>query len=373
MRFFLLFLALFLAVSVTTTGAQARKVFPYQYKTDDLPNGLRLVTVPTDYPNLVALYIVVGTGSRNEVEANKSGYAHFFEHLMFRGSENFPAGRFDEVMKKAGASSNAYTSDDRTVYHETFAKEDLDEIMRLEADRFQRLKFTEEQYKTEAGAVLGEYNKNSASPFFKMREVLRETAFRKHTYRHTTMGYLEDIKDYPNQYEYAWQFFNRFYRPENTTIVVVGDVKQPEVLAMVKKYWSDWKRGDYKQEIPSEPAQTEARSKHIDWASATLPIVMVSYRAPAFSETEKDKAALDLLSAIAFGENSELYQKLVKDEEKAVFVTAGAGDNIDPELFTATAQVRDVKDLNYVRDEIIKTYKRFSTEAVQQKKLDETR
>jgi zinc protease len=216
---------------------------------------------------------------------------------------------------------------------------------------------------------LGEYNKNSASPFFKMREVLRETAFRKHTYRHTTMGYLEDIKDYPNQYEYAWQFFNRFYRPENTTIVVVGDVKQPEVLAMVKKYWSDWKRGDYKQEIPAEPAQTEPRSKHIDWASATLPIVMVAYRAPAFSETEKDKAALDLLAAIAFGENSELYQKLVKDEEKAVFVTAGAGYNIDPELFTAMAQVRDVKDLNYVRDEIIKTYKRFSTEAVRRKEI----
>ena len=373
MKFFLLFLTLFLAVSVTTTDAQAHKVFPYQYKTDDLPNGLRVVTVPTDYPNLVALYIVIGTGSRNEVEANKSGYAHFFEHLMFRGSENFPAGRFDEIMKKAGASSNAYTSDDRTVYHETFAKEDLDEIMRLEADRFQKLKFTPEQYKTEAGAVLGEYNKNSANPFFKMHEVLRETAFRKHTYSHTTMGYLADIKDYPNQYDYAWQFFNRFYRPENATIIVVGDVKQPEVLAMVKKYWGEWKRGDYKQEIPAEPAQTEARSKHIEWSSATLPIVTVAYRAPAFSETEKDKAALDLLGEIAFGRNSELYDRLVDKEQKAVFVGAGADNNIDPELFTATAQVRDVKDLNYVRDEIIKTYKRFSTETVPQKQLDEMR
>ncbi len=373
MKFFLLFLTLFLAVSATTTNAQARKVFPYQYKTDDLPNGLRVVTVPTDYPNLVALYIVIGTGSRNEVEANKSGYAHFFEHLMFRGSENFPAGRFDEIMKKAGASSNAYTSDDRTVYHETFAREDLDEIMRLEADRFQKLKFTPEQYKTEAGAVLGEYNKNSASPFFKMNEVLRETAFRKHTYSHTTMGYLADIKDYPNQYDYAWQFFNRFYRPENATIIVVGDVKQTEVLAMVKKYFGDWKRGDYQQEIPKEPAQTEPRSKHIDWTSATLPVVMVAYRAPAFSETEKDKAALDLLGEIAFGRNSELYDRLVDKEQKAVFVSASAENNIDPELFNAYAQVRDVKDLNYVRDEIIKTYKRFSTEAVPQKQLDEMR
>ena len=178
MKLYIILAVLLCAASVINSSAQARKVFPYQYKTDDLPNGLRVVTVPTDYPNLVALYIVVGAGSRNEVEAKKSGYAHFFEHLMFRGSENFPAGQFDEIMKKAGASSNAYTSDDRTVYHETFAKEDLDEVMRLEADRFQRLKFSEEQYKTEAGAVLGEYNKNSASPTFKMYEVMRETAFR---------------------------------------------------------------------------------------------------------------------------------------------------------------------------------------------------
>ncbi len=373
MKFFILFVSLFMAISVVTTNAQTRRVFPYPYQVDDLPNGLRVVTVPTDYPNLVSLYTVVGAGSRNEIEDKKSGYAHFFEHLMFRGSENYPAGRFDEIMKKAGASSNAYTSDDRTVYHETFAKEDLDEIMRLEADRFQHLKFPEEKFKTEAGAVLGEYNKNSASPGFKMYEVLRETAFQKHTYSHTTMGYIADIKDYPNQYDYAWQFFNRFYRPENTTIIVVGDVKQTEVLAMVKKYYSDWKRGDYKQTIPIEPAQTEGRSKHVDFPSNTLPFVMVAYHAPAFSETEKDKAALDLLSAIAFGENSDVYQKLVLKEQKAVFVGADAENHIDPELFNVTAQVKDVNDLNYVRDEIIKTYKRFATELIPQKELDETR
>ena len=107
MKFVLFIFLLIFGVSLTQTSAQTRKVFPYQYKVDDLPNGLRVVTVPTDYPNLVALYTVVGAGSRNEVEDKKSGYAHFFEHLMFRGSENFPAGRFDEIMQKAGASSNA--------------------------------------------------------------------------------------------------------------------------------------------------------------------------------------------------------------------------------------------------------------------------
>lgn len=373
MKILLLFCVLTVAMSVLTVSAQMRKVFPYPYKTDDLPNGLRVVTVPTDYPNLVSLYIVVGSGSRNEIEAGKSGYAHFFEHLMFRGSENFPAGRFDEVMKKAGASSNAYTTDDRTVYHETFAKEDLDAVMRLESDRFQRLKFSEDQFKTEAGAVLGEYNKNSADPTEKMYEVLRETAFKNHTYSHTTMGYIADIKDYPNQYAYAWQFFNRFYRPENTTILVVGDVKQPEVAAAVKKYWGDWKAGDYKQTIPIEPAQTEAKKQHIEWASATLPYVVVAYRAPAFSETDKDKAALDLMSAIAFGSNSDLYQKLVLQEQKVVWVNGGADNHVDPELFMVWSQIKDAKDLDYVRDEIVKTYQKYTKDLIPQKQLDETR
>ncbi|MBA3634641.1 MAG: insulinase family protein [Acidobacteria bacterium] len=373
MKILILFCVLFLAGSVLTTAAQTRKVFPYEYKVNDLPNGLRVVIVPTDYPNLVSLYTVVQAGSRNEVEENKSGYAHFFEHLMFRGSANYPAGSFDRIMKKAGASSNAYTSDDRTVYHETFAKEDLDEILGLEADRFKNLKFSVEQFKTEAGAVLGEYNKNSASPLFKMYEVLRETAFNNHTYSHTTMGYLKDIKDYPNQYDYALQFFKRFYRPDNVTIVVVGDVKPDEVLAKVKKYFGDWKGEDFKQQIPVEPIQKEARKAHVDWDSPTLPYVAVAYRAPAFSETEKDAAALDLLSAIAFGENSDIYQKLVLEEQKAVFVSPDFDNHLDPELFTVFAQVKDVKDLTYVKDEIIKTYKKYTREKIPQKQLNETR
>ena len=368
-----LFFALIFAVSVIITSAQTRKVFPYNYTVNDLPNGLRVVIVPTDYPNLVALYTVVQAGSRNEVEENKSGYAHFFEHLMFRGSENYPAGAFDRIMKKAGASSNAYTSDDRTVYHETFAKEDLDEILGLEADRFKKLKFSVDQFKTEAGAVLGEYNKNSASPLFKMFEVIRETAFTNHTYSHTTMGYLKDIKDYPNQYEYALQFFKRFYRPENATIIVVGDVKTDEVLAKVKKYYGDWKGEDYKQQIPVEPAQKESRKAQINWDSPTLPYIAVAYRAPAFSETQKDKTALDLLSAIAFGENSGIYQKLVLEEQKAVFVAPDFDNHIDPELFTVFAQVKDEKDLNSVKDEIIATYKKYAKELIPKKQLDETR
>src|SRR5689334_20896271 len=158
-----------------------QKIFPYNYSQEDLSNGLRLITVPTDYPNIVATYIVVQTGSRNEVEPGLTGFAHLFEHLMFKGTEKYPSSKYDDTLRRIGASSNAFTTDDFTCYHTTFSKEDLPTVLAMEADRFQNLKYTEPEYKTETLAVLGEYNKNSASPFQKLSEVMQDTAFQKST------------------------------------------------------------------------------------------------------------------------------------------------------------------------------------------------
>ena len=369
----LIIASLVFCLPLLALAQQSRKAFAYDYAIDDLPNGLRLITVPTDYPNLVALYIVVQTGSRNEPEKGKSGYAHLFEHLMFRGSEHYSGQERDAILKKAGADSNAYTTDDRTVYHEVFSKDDLDKILELEADRFQRLKYAPDAFKTETKAVLGEFNKNSADPEEKAYEVLRATAYQRHTYSHTTMGFIEDIEDFPNQYDYSLQFYGRYYRPEYTTIVLVGDVKRDDALGMVKKYFGDWKRGSYVPNIPAEPDQTAPREGHVDWPSDTLPLLYVAFRGPAYSEEKKDKAALDLLAPIAFGENSDLYQKLVLKEQKLDSLSYTFEDRADPELFLVTAKIKDVRDTDYVRQQILETYKRFATEPIPQAKLDSTR
>jgi zinc protease len=370
----IIILSLLICVPVMALAQQkSRKLIPYNYTIDDLPNGLRLITVPTDYPNLVALYIVVQTGSRNEVEQGKSGFAHFFEHMMFRGSENYTADQREAIFKRAGAETNAYTSDDRTVYHATFSKDDLDEIMKMEADRFIRLKYALPEFQTEALAVKGEYDKNSANPFSKLYEVLRETAFKTHTYSHTTMGYLKDIQDMPNQFDYSQEFFKRFYRPEYTTIVLVGDVTRARALDLTRKYFGDWKRGDYVTKIPAEPKQTEPRKAHIDWPSPTLPIVAVAFRGPAYSDVDKDKMALDLLAQVAFGENSDLYQKLVLTEQKVDVLEPDFSNQMDPELFVVLARVKDPKDVDYVRDQILATFKRYSTELIPQDELAATR
>jgi zinc protease len=347
--------------------------FPYKYSLDTFPNGLRLITVPTDYPNLAAVYIVVRTGSRNEIEPGKSGFAHFFEHMMFRGSEHYTPDQRDAILRKAGAEVNAYTSDDRTVYHQLFAKENLEDVFKLEADRFQHLKYSEGGFKTEALAVLGEYNKNNANPMNKLEEVTREKAFDTHTYKHTTMGFLKDIENMPNEYAYSLEFYSRYYRPEYATILVVGDVKRDKVKALAEKYFGDWKRGNYDPPIPLEPPQKGPRTAHVDWPSPTLPYLVVAFHGPAYSDEKKDKAALDFLEAVAFGEDSELYQKLVLKEQKVDVIEVSFGDQKDPELFAVTARVKDGKDVEYVRDQILATFEKYTKELIPAEKLADTR
>ncbi|HEY5801374.1 MAG TPA: pitrilysin family protein, partial [Burkholderiaceae bacterium] len=292
------------------------KLLPFEASEKTLANGLKVIVVPTGFPNIVSLQIPVQTGSRNEVEPGKSGFAHFFEHMMFRGTKAYSPEKYQAIITKAGARQNAYTTDDFTNYHTTFAKEDLATMLMVEADRFQNLSYAEDVFKTESRAVLGEYNKNSANPGSKLFEAMRDKAFTKHTYKHTTMGFLADIEDMPNQYQYSKVFFDRWYRPEHTAIIIAGDVKPAEAFALVEKYWGKWKRGSFKSNIPAEPAPSGAQYTHVAWGSPTLPMVAVSFRSPAFSDKAKDYAALSTLMSLSFGSTSALYKRLVQDEQK---------------------------------------------------------
>jgi len=258
-------------------------------------------------------------------------------------------------MTKIGASSNAYTSSDYTCYYTTFSKEDLDTVLSMEADRFQNLKYSEPDFRTETLAVLGEYNKNSANPSQKLREVIANTAFDKHTYKHTPMGFLKDIQDMPNQYTYSLSFFDHYYRPEYTTILVVGDVKPKAVRDLVDKHWGAWKRGNFVPDIPVEPVQDAPRMAQVDWPDATLPLLSVSYKVPAYSDSGRDTAALDALSFLAFSPASDLYQKLVIREQKADQLYADNPQRTDATLFEIRARLKSANDLDSVRQQILET------------------
>jgi zinc protease len=186
--------------------------------------------------------------------------------------------------------------------------------------------------------VLGEYNKNSANPIQKLIEVQRENAFKLHTYRHTTMGFLKDIEDMPNQFEYSKAFFDRWYRPEYTTVVVAGDVKPEEVFPLLEKYWGSWKAGTYKVDVPVEPQPSGPVVAHVPWTAPTLPWVSVAFRLPAFTEASREWAALDVLSDLTFGPTSALYKSLVEDEQKVDQMGAFFPRNTDPYLLTVYAR-----------------------------------
>ncbi|HEY0140743.1 MAG TPA: pitrilysin family protein [Thermoanaerobaculia bacterium] len=349
--------------SATTTG----DILPFKATEKTLANGLKVIVVPTGFPNIVSLQIPMQTGSRNEVEPGKSGFAHFFEHMMFRGTKAYPPDEYNAIITKAGARQNAYTSDDLTNYHITFAKDDLEKILEIEADRFMNLSYGEEAFKTEARAVLGEYNKNSQSPVRKLIEVQRDAAYTTHTYKHTTMGFIKDIEDMPNQFEYAKTFFSRWYRPEKATIIVAGDVDPNRVIPMIEKYWGKWERGSFSADIPQEPEHKGPVYAHVPWTSPTLPWVTVGFHGPsAFQMT--DQASMDIMFDLAFGQTSDIYKRLVEQEQKVDQLFAFGGPNVDPTIFTVFARVKNPADAVYVRDEILKTFA-----GLRSKKLDAQR
>src|SRR5258705_779643 len=200
----ILFTAFLMSLGVSyAQETHSEKILPYPIYQKKLPNGLNVVTVPYNSPGLAAFYIVVRAGSRDEIEPGKTGFAHFFEHMMFRGTDKYPSDKYSAVMKSTGASANANTDLDRTVYHMTGNAGKLETMFEIEADRFQNLKYSIQDFKTEAGAVKGEYTKNSANPYQQLSEKISETAFTKHTYGHTTMVYFKDVVDMPNQYDYS--------------------------------------------------------------------------------------------------------------------------------------------------------------------------
>jgi zinc protease len=353
-------------------AASDENILPYPIHQHRLDNGLNVVTVPFDSPGLAAFYIVTRVGARNEVEPGVTGFAHFFEHMMFRGTDKYSKAEYSEALKSTGAAANANTSQDRTEYHMTGNAAKLDLMFELEADRFMNLNYSEHDFKTEAGAVKGEYTKNFASPYSQIREKQSETAFTTHTYSHTTMGYFKDIVDMPNQYEYSKKFFDRYYRPEYNTILVVGDVTPEQVNTLSEKYFGHWERGSYESVVPVEPEQNETRYTHLQ--NGSIPAFLsMSYKGPAFSDSKIDMPALDVLSSIVFSNTSDLFKQLVLEEQKVRFIGGGALDSRDPNLFTIQVSMVEKDDMAYVMEEIEKAIAKVQTQNVDEALLERTK
>lgn len=353
---------------------QGSKIFPYDYKIEELENGLKVVSIPLNNPHIISYYTIVRSGSRNEIEPGKSGFAHFFEHMMFKGTKNVPREAYDDFLTKLGAGTNGYTTDDYTCYFIVFAgKENLENVVKTEADRFINLYFDEEMLKTEASVIEGEYYASVSNPGRRLYELLRNTAFEKHSYKHTTLGYLEDILDMPNQFEYSQLYKKRFYAPDNSILLVAGDFDHDKLMEYVRKYYSPWERSNYTLVTPKELTQTKAKRAHYDWPSRTLSRVAIGFHGPSYSDEQIDKAALDLLAEIAFSRSSPLYQRLVIDEQKCLTLNARFADRRDPGLLIFNAIVKNEKDLSYVEQAIFEELERLKNEPVSEEILNDVK
>lgn len=332
-------LALLLAAPSILMARQKREsgFFPYPLQVDTLKNGMQVVGVPFDSPGIVAYYTLVLVGARNEIEPGHSGFAHFFEHMMFRGTKRYPSKSYSRILNRYGANTNAHTTPDYTCYTIITDKRALPKIVELEADRFQNLAYSMEAFQTESKAVLGEYNKNYSRPILKMYEVLSQEAFQKHTYRHTVMGFKKDIEAMPRYYNYSRLFYKRYYRPDNTIIIVVGDFDRARLLKELNRHYGKWTGKAFKPHIPVEPRQMRPIQKHITWKNKTLPRMLLGYKQPAFGANFRESAALSLLAELLFGKSSPLYQELVVSKQRLMRLEAWDWQHRDPWLFVISA------------------------------------
>jgi len=356
--------------SAQSSASSENKVFSQKYLFKELDNGLRVLVVKTDYPDLVSVQIPVSVGSRDENEVGKTGFAHFFEHMMFKGSDKYPQAVYSDLFKNAGVDNGAYTTNDYTNYHLDFSKDHLDKVLEIQADHFKNLTYTDAQFKTEALTVKGEYLKNNASPVRKLLAAVRKEAFDTHTYKHTTMGFFEDVEAMPKQIAYGEKFFKQFYKPEYVSLVIVGDVEPQATMAMVEKHWGSWQKGDFVNEITPEPKQEAAKYVHEKFDGLPGHWLLVSYKGSNWQPKEKDRAALDLVSELYFSNNSALYQELVVDKQLASQMFNYNPATKDAGLRHVFIKVNEEKDLAIVRDAVNHTYAQARTELVSAQKLD---
>jgi zinc protease len=349
--------ALALTVVLALAVAEARprsKVFPYPVYKKTLPNGLDVIVIETpEFKNVLSYNTLVLAGSRNETEPGKTGLAHLFEHILFRHRFGGRDGGYQDLVERLGAHNNAWTWFDVTYYHPlTFtsnltgrktATETLPGLIELESSRFKALDFTEEIFKTETGAVLGEYRRLASFPSLKMEERLLARMFPHHPYGHTTIGYYEDVLAMPNHYEAARKFYDTYYRPNNCVLIIAGDVRARDVFPLVERYYGDWTPKPIPEVKPTgEPPRREQR-EHIPWDADVAPLVWVAYRLPAFRPGTTESAVAELLPELLVSEAAPLYKKLRYEKQTVSSLQFEEGtqgyESFDPRVLIVSAQL----------------------------------
>ena len=308
------------------------------YTMTTLANGMNVVMLEDHSTPIVHLQMWYHVGSKNE-KPGRTGFAHLFEHMMFKGSKNVEPEGHPSYISSVGGQSNAYTNEDATVFWETVPAQYLPLVLWLEADRLASLRIEEKVFQTEREVVKEERRMRIENqPYGRLQELIADHAFVAHPYKHPVIGSMKDLE--AASISDVREFFQTYYVPSNATAVLVGDFDSKEALSLVSHYLGRVPKSDkpVPRDIPKEPAQTKERRVTIteEWP---LPAVVVAHHITY--DGDPDSYPLHIASKIlSDGQSSRIYRKLVY--EKGLALAAFGGGNIieDPNLFFAVAIVQ---------------------------------
>ncbi|MCG8507823.1 MAG: insulinase family protein, partial [Rhodospirillales bacterium] len=311
----------FVAVSAWPVNHPSAGVF--NPETFTLPNGMQVVVVANHRVPVVTHMVWYKVGSADE-PPGKSGIAHYFEHLMFKGTPNFPDGEFSRTVARNGGRENAFTSLDYTGYFQTVAKDRLEIVMRMEADRMTNLTLTPEQIEPERLVVLEERRQRVENdPGAILQEHVGAALFLNHPYRRPVIGWEHEIRDL--SLDDLKTFYRQWYAPNNAVLVVAGDITAEELRPLAEKYYGVIPRGpEIQRSRPAEPPQRAARRVVLQDPRVRQPGWSRTYLAPSHFHGDITQIyPLEVLSEIlGGGATSRLYGALVVDRKLAV--SAGA-------------------------------------------------
>jgi zinc protease len=338
-------------------------LLPAGIQTTQLENGLTLHVIPTPTPGVVSWQTWVDVGSKNEVMEGTTGLAHLFEHLMFYGSAELPRQPREDELLRLGVTENAWTWMDETVYTAVVPAASLERVVQIEADRFLNFQVSTEQLQRESGAVYGEYRMSRSSAWGMSDEQLYAAAYGTHTYHHPTIGWEADIQAMPTAIQHATEFFEMWYRPESTRIVVSGDLDPAQVQDWVQASWGSWSVETVTYGLPAEPMATEPLRIDVEWSGGpTSPLLMAGYRMPGFDPASTDVAAWAVMEELLTGPTAPLRQKLERETGWALDFGGGDPGFTDPHLFVLTVELSDPTHLAKVEAAITAELQRWATE-----------
>jgi zinc protease len=313
----LAFLAVFPAAFLRGEDAAPTKavtVPALDFKHSTLPNGLEVYFVEDHSAPIVAVQVWYHVGSKDD-PPGRSGFAHLFEHMMFKGNEHMSAETFDNLTENIGGENNAYTADDVTVYHETVPSNYLNPIIWAEAERMSALALTDANFASERDVVKEEYRQRiRANPYGEFYFNIEKKSFAVHPYKRPGIGSIEELD--ASKLPEVKAFHSTFYRPDNATLIVVGDFNPADLDGWVKKYFGAVQKPSTK--IPrvtiKEPPRKADQRETTYSARAPLPAVAVTYLAPSIRSHESPVLSI-AAEILAGGDSSRMYQKMVYEQQ----------------------------------------------------------